>query len=154
MRVVNATQLLGGRNLIHEGNAVIFKGILMYLSPPLPPSRFTSVFTDGKHFSILFCLAQAAQLNTPHARRVITQLSYRRISEIIDRFGASYHRENVELTSSLNETYKLNDSSNGNVKIENFSEIVRRRRARIETREVGCIVLIRYLEEYNMARIF
>lgn len=38
MRVVNATQLLGGRNLIHEGNAVIFKGILMYLSPPSPPS--------------------------------------------------------------------------------------------------------------------
>lgn len=37
MRVVNATQLLGGRNLIHEGNAVIFKGILMYLSLP-PPS--------------------------------------------------------------------------------------------------------------------
>lgn len=43
MRVVNATQLLEGRNLIHEGNAVIFKGILMY-------PRFTSVFTDGKHF--------------------------------------------------------------------------------------------------------
>lgn len=38
MRVVNATQLLGGRNLIHEGNAVIFKGILMYLSLPSPPS--------------------------------------------------------------------------------------------------------------------
>lgn len=37
MRVVNATQLLGGRNLIHEGNAVIFKGILMYLSLPSPP---------------------------------------------------------------------------------------------------------------------
>lgn len=40
MRVVNATQLLEGRNLIHEG---IFKGILMY-------PRFTSVFTDEKHF--------------------------------------------------------------------------------------------------------
>lgn len=50
MRVVNATQLLGGRNLIHEGNAVIFKGILMYLSLPSPPPPVHFSFHRWKTF--------------------------------------------------------------------------------------------------------